>query len=280
MELYLYRVKVFGPRNTQLFDKPFVPGRVLLAAIREHPTSRVYRGVSWHIGNVEAVDQSSVYFRLGRTSRAVVSQIDASTGNFVEQDFESAPYTHFLLDYDRELVAFMRRVSLAPTADAIASRLLQVLASSRIAHELRCTFSIGPISNPDNFLEALKSAYAIRSFTFSVQRKNPFDVNKDFVDPFERLVEATQARDGNVTVKGPALSEAPLEEIARSAAATGDDARARVQLASGASAVHRSLRGNVATISADELDSVAGRQAAISAARAQHDRIRDHDDST
>jgi hypothetical protein len=124
-----------------------------------------------------------------------------------------------------------------------------------------------------------KSAFAIRSFTFVAQRKNPFDVNRDFVQPFERLVEAVGAANGNVTVKGQALDNEPLTDIVRSAAATGDSAKARVQLEQGQPTVNRNLRGDPATISADDLDSVETRESALTAMRTEHRRIRYADET-
>jgi hypothetical protein len=156
MELYLYRVKVFGPREPGLFDQPFEPESALLRAVEERPTSRPRRGVKWHIGNVERIDETGIYFRLGRTTRSTVSQIDEKSGDFIESQVDSAPYTHVLLDYQLEMAAFVRRVSLAPTSDSIAKRLAQVLNDGFTARELRCSFSIGPVSNPDTFLETLK----------------------------------------------------------------------------------------------------------------------------
>jgi hypothetical protein len=209
MDLDLFRVKVFSPHQAELFD----PSATLRKCIEERPTSRSRRGNRWYIRNVEAIDETGIYFRFGRTTRAAVSQIDRTTGDFVEAQVDHAPYTHVLVDVHFEIAAIVRRVYVAQRTDSIAKRLAQVLNDSRAACQLGCTFSIGPISNPDALIETLKEAVAIRSFTFSAQRENPFDVNKLFIEPFEKFIQAVGATDANVTVKGQFLHGDLLTEM-------------------------------------------------------------------
>ncbi|MEO8138936.1 MAG: hypothetical protein ABI742_04775, partial [Gemmatimonadota bacterium] len=80
------------------------------------------------------------------------------------------------------------------------------------------------------------------------------DVNQLFIRPIEQLLQETEASEGSTTLKGQALREQPLEDLTRSAAATGDDAKAKLQFEQGQRPVSRSLRGDTASITEDELD--------------------------
>lgn len=278
MQLDLYRIKVFR-RTLQelLFTKPVVPAVALSRALIEQPTSRPYRGVAWHIGNVERLDVAGVYFRLGRRSKGTVPLLD-SKGDFVESELDRAPYTHALADTSMGLCALARNSALAQTTATMARRLITVLEASTVEARGDLTFSVGPVSNPEEFLELLRNAFAIRSFAFTVQRRNPIDANREFIQPFERLVEATEASAGRATIKGPQLSAQPLEDITRSVAATGDDAKARVLMSSGSSPVIRTLRGDTVSVGVDSLESEPEKVEALELVREAHRRVRGSDD--
>lgn len=66
--------------------------------------------------------------------------------------------------------------------------------------------------------------------TFS--RPNAFDAN-DFVKPFQGLLAAAHGEKGKAELMGGALKSESLEELARSAAATGNDAGATMIAGSG-----------------------------------------------
>lgn len=278
MQLDLFRIKVF-PRDKQgsLFDDGRSPQQAIKNAIEDQATSRRYRGAQWHIGNVEPVGEQGLYFRLGRGSRAMLSQIDEETGNFTEAVFENAPYTHCLIETPLELCMVARNSRLAPSTESIAKRLQAVLNQSATAERLGARFVVGVISNPDQFLSLLAEAYSIQSFTFWVQRRNPIDADEDFVQPFERLVGAANAFSGRATVKGHDLASAPLERIARSAAATGDDARAKLKIEEDSPPVVKTLQGDSASISVEALDSLEERVNAILKAKNEYRRIRGSD---
>jgi hypothetical protein len=269
MELQLFRLKVFGPSQPGLFDASFLPAIALRDAVLGRPTSRVRRGVAWHIGNTNVIDDHGLYFRLGRMSKATMPFYDEETGDFVQEEVPNAPFTHVLLDWQRELCAVARKQTLARTTQSLARRLVSVLNEGTIAQERGYTFSVGPVRDPAEFIEVLLSAYSLRSFTYTFERKNLFNAHEDFVQPFEKLVAETNAQDGKIVVKGQDLAVAPITEIARSAATTGDDASARLVLEE----VSRSLTGDTASIAAEELDSDTEKKQALDAARAEHDRI-------
>ena len=164
MQLDLFRIRVF-PKTAHgsLFTQNLEPAEVLRRALLERPRShQTKRGVDWHVGNVEELEEGNVYFRLGKQSRATLSRID-NTGNFTEAELENAPYTHAVLDFGLELCALAKNTALSPSTIGIARRLQPVLNDSKTALENEVSFVVGRVNNPDGFLNLLSSAYSIRS---------------------------------------------------------------------------------------------------------------------
>lgn len=274
MQLHLFRIRLFGPKQPSLLEGEFIPQLVLERAIEERPSSALRRGVVWHIGNIQQVDETGLYFRLGKLSRARLSTVDEASGDFIEEEVDNAPYTHCVLDLPSEVCAVAQSFDLAPTPIALAGRLADVLRASQSLQAAHGALSVDPIRDPEEFIELLSSAHAVKSFTYSFRRPNPFDVDRDFVEPFEKLTKETTADNGNVTVKGPSLAPEPLTAIARSAAATGDDAKARIQLAPRASTIVRSLKTHSASVVVPEVDTAAGKSEALRAIRIEYERVR------
>jgi hypothetical protein len=252
VDLNLFRVKAF---LRPLFADEVTPPEALRRAIEEKPTSvGGASGGRWHIGNVQPLDANGLYFALGRTSRATIPLLDPNTGDFRESESETAPYTHVILDVPTEVCAIARKASLAPTPTALANHLARVLNASTIAQSEGAEFEVAPLSDPEEFVSLLRAAYAIRRFMVTFSRPNPFDPEEDWHKPMERLVEKTNGKGGSTTLVGDSLSEEPLEDLTRSVASTGDDARATLQLQQGQPPVRRRLRGDTATITIAERD--------------------------
>src|SRR5690242_10646485 len=109
-----------------MFASERKPPELLRAAILEKPTDYSLRA-RWHIGNVELLDPDALYFALGRAGRSRGPVLDEATGDFVDAEFDSAPYTHVLVDIPRELIAVAQKSSLAHNAAAIVRRLERLL---------------------------------------------------------------------------------------------------------------------------------------------------------
>lgn len=275
MDFTLYRIKIFLPTQMGIFDGSTVsPTEILREAILERPTALRSLGRRWHIGNTDQLDQDGYYFALGRTARATMPVLDEGSGNFLEAEFESAPYTHAIVDVSIEVCAVAKKPALAATADAIARHLVRVLSSADAVTRRGATVDVSVVNDPGQFLEILRAAYAIRSFTVTFRRPNPFDLNRDFLVPMARLAQETDGDSGSTTIKGQSLTEEPLEELTRSAAATGDNASARVQLHEGHSPVRRSLRGDTATISEPGFESQEQRISVLAKLREKYRSIR------
>jgi hypothetical protein len=272
VDLNLFRVKAFLP---PLFAEQVRPADAVRRAVEEKPTAVIgARGGRWHIGNVQVLDDNGLYFALGRTSRATVQLLDPRTGDFLEAERETAPYTHVVLDVPREVCAIARKTNLAPNSLSLGHNLARVLNASSIAQRYGATFQVAPLSDPEDFVRMLQSAYAIRRFTVTFARFNPFDAEEDWHKPMQRLADAANGQAGSTSLKGPALNEAPLEALTRSVASTGDDARALLLLEEGQSPVRRSLRRDTATITERDVETIEERRSVLAKLRAKYREIR------
>jgi hypothetical protein len=272
VDLNLFRIKTFLP---PLFAEQLTPPAAVRRAIEEKPTAVVgVRGGRWHIGNVQPLDDNGLYFALGRTSRATVQLLDPATGDFLDAERETAPYTHVVLDVPTEVCAIARKANLAPNPLALGHHLASVLNASSVAQRYGGEFEVAPLSDPAEFVRILRSAHAIRRFTVTFTRSNPFDANEDWHKPMQKLADATNGKGGSTTVKGDALNETPLEDLTRSVASTGDDARALLHLEAGQPLVVRSLRSDTATITERDVETVAERRSVLEKLRAKYRDIR------
>lgn len=253
---------------------PQTPSSIFKAAIVEHPSEELRKGHTWHIGNVRQIDDSAFYFALGRTTSVIMDRYDAGRAEFVEEEFETAPYTHVVADTHQEVVAIAAKSKLSPSAQGIARQLARLLGASPTSRDCRCTFYVSAINDPADFIEQIRTAYSIRSFAVSFRRPNPFDVEEDFLKPMQRYAVETGADRGKTTISGPQLNEKVVEELARSVASTGDDADARIERREGENPVRRYLRGNPAVIEREALESDEDRHGLLADLREMYRRIR------
>jgi hypothetical protein len=269
---HLFRIRVFAPEQSSLFGA-FNPQVELLRTLERRPAARIRGAYTWHVGNVTPLDDFGVYFALGRTSRKTLEQYDEATGNFVEKQFEAAPYTHVICDVALEVCGIAPKTQLAPSPAAIAQR-LETLLNSTVPAKGGHRFEASSISDPDEFILQLQTATKITQFSLTFSRPNPFDVDKDFHAPMEELLRTADGSRGRTSLTGDNLNPTVLEHLTRSVAATGDDASARLVPAEGGHIVRRRLRGNAATVSEDEPTTNSSRQNLLDAIRRLYARIR------
>jgi hypothetical protein len=251
IDLNLFRLKVFPTEQRELWEN-LTPPEIFRRVVTSLPSAEFRRGSIWHIGNIEAIDQDWAYFRIGKTTRTLVGLY--REGRFQDAEFEAAPYTHVLVHYPLEIVAIAKKPKLSPNVVHIANRLRRVLAHSPRAYELKARFEIQPINDPETFIAMLHRAHSITRFSYEFERRNIFDVNKDFIAPLEKTIEEVNGKKGVATLKGDALKSAPLELIARSAAATGNEVSATMKTSRKSRRARKKMRGNAASIQVEDLD--------------------------
>jgi hypothetical protein len=273
LDFSLFRIKVFpDPQGTLSFEEERPRSEVLREIITTMPSSELTQGSRWHIGNVEVVDPDGLYLRIGRTSRTSVEVYDH--GQFMDAEFETAPYTHVLVDIPLEVCGIARKPLLARNPITIAKRFVQLLTDADRTRQLHATLNVDQINDPSDLIAMLERAVSIHKFAFSISRPNPFDVNSDFVRPLQKTLEETRGTSGKVELKGDSLDAKSLEDLTRSAAATGADAEATMVLEPNSGRVKKTLKGNAADVTADDISGTEEKRGVLERIRAAYRSIR------
>jgi hypothetical protein len=247
----LFRIRVSSDPAEPLFGAKLRPREALRVAVESKPSMKVGDETAWHVGNVEWLDQEGVACAIGRTSKATREVFDEMSGNFVAADSEESPFTLILIDLKLEVCAIAKKTALSPRVSGIARRLEGLLNSSREARRMAAHFEVASIDDPEDFITRLKEAYAVISFKTNFGLPNPIDANELFQKPLEKMLSRSGGKEGSATFKGDDLDADVLAEVARSTAATGKDAVARLKESKNSKPVRRSMKGNVATLSED-----------------------------
>ncbi len=250
LEFQLFRIQVYPPIQGQLFEQRKAPSQILKEVIYSLPSAKLRRGMTWHVGNVTEIDEKALYFRLGRITQ--LTREVYHDGRFDEQAFEEAPYTHVLLDLELEVCAVAKKIKLAVKTARIGRQLVRLLEKSEGNVKLQADFDIKEIYDPKDFLTHLRQARLISKFWVIFSKPNAFDVNKDFIQPMQKLLSESEGDQGKTEVEGDSLNKDSLEELARSAASVGNDAGALLQPMEKGRRVRKSLKGNSATYTTEE----------------------------
>lgn len=218
------------------------------------------------------MDDNGLYFRVGRTTQSTIEVYE--NGAFADQEFETAPYTHVLMDVHLEICCIARKGRLAQTPRGIANQLTRLLNRSEAAGQRQAEFEIAPIFDPDDLINYLGRAVNVSKFWITFKRPNPFDANTDFIQPMQRLLNGAGATKGKTEIAGQDMVVESLEKLARSAASTGDDAVARLSLEPNQPTVKKSLRGNPVIIRQEDLSDMEQRQQMLQRMRDTYQRVR------
>jgi hypothetical protein len=269
-EFQLFRLKVYPSEQGHLFENLTRP-EILLRVLEVSQPTELRKGITWHVGKLHRLDPEAIYFRLGKTTRATVEVF--REGDFVEAEYESAPYTHVLLDTRLSLTAIAQKPRLAPTPAGTARQLQRLLNEADWAKSRGHTFEIAAIKDPDSFLAYLRSGFAVRRFSATFTPPNPLDIDEDITKPFQRWLKDSNATRGKANIQGGALDVARLETVARSAAATGNEATALLTLEKDARPVKKHLTGGPVTVTQMDVDSEDEKVTLVDRVRAAYHRV-------
>jgi len=275
-QFQMFRIKVVRGPQASLFESPTRTSDILRNAIESKPSAELRKGHTWHIGNVKTLDSRGVYFAIGRTTTLTVERYDPKRRDFLEEEFDTAPYTHVFLDLETQVAAIAAKARLARSAAGVARQLQRLLNQSPGARDHEITFDVVELKDPEDFIAHLRSAYVIEQFTFTFSRPNPFDVNQDFVKPLERFLSEARGEQGKAAVTGSHLDSGVLEEVARSAAASGDDAEARLRTSESEGVVKKRLSGNPVILCEDDPDTLEKKKNLLAKLRKVYARLRAH----
>jgi hypothetical protein len=232
LEFFLFRVTVHSTGQRPLFVKDLPKPEIIRRALQTASPISLRGDSSWLIGNRRPLDdaQRYFYFALGRSHSAVIPQRD-DRGNFIDVPADIAPYTHAVIDTETEVCAIARKSELSPTIDGIGRGLARLLSESSVAREHLVRVDVSPIKEPAGFVDLLLRAHTVTRLWVVTTRPNPWDVEKDFIQPTSRVLEELHGEAVKTEWKGPSLAvDSPhISTIINSTAATGGDAGATVR---------------------------------------------------
>ncbi|MCA3286972.1 MAG: hypothetical protein ING09_10510 [Roseomonas sp.] len=263
MEFHLYRIKVEKPAFLPLFpDNSVVPSprSLILSAIDEKPARDIRRGESWRLGNIEKLSGHEIFFALGKITDAKLDLYDEASGDFMQKSLEEAPHTYVAIDLKYQICAIAKKTRMASNVDGIAKSLSELLSSTKIADLTGIKFVLPKIYDPQEFLSIVRNAERISRFTMSFSPPNPWDVEKDFHGPMEHLLRESSAEVGKTTIQGESLRRTVVEELARSAASTGNKASAKLVPSEGGRLVTKYIGRNPALVDVNEIQSSKSRR--------------------
>jgi hypothetical protein len=272
---HLFRIKVhFGPQRS-LFSVDESRASIIFESINSKPSAELRKGYVWHVGNVIQIADTGIYFALGRTTKSIVERYDDKKGNFIEEEFETAPYTHALVDLDSQVLAIAKKTRLMPTVKGIANQLGRLLIRSTTeASNGTWKIDISQINDPDDFIYQIREAYSVNRFSIDFGLPNPWDVERDFQKPMEELLSESDGTKGKTTINGEDLNRKTLEHLTRSAASTGNDAQAIIKMDADSKRVFRRLSGNPATLQKESLDNDEDKLKILSLMRRRYKKLR------
>ena len=150
IDFQLFRITVYPSKQINMFEGQKSPSEILKETVLTLPSAELRKGIIWHIGNISSIKDDGLYFRVGRTSKSTIAVYQ--DGNFADEEFETAPYTHVILDVPLELCAIARNTKLSPKTTGIANQFIRLLNGSDYAHLVQANFEIGEINGPEDFV--------------------------------------------------------------------------------------------------------------------------------
>ncbi len=109
-DFYLYRMKLVLSEQRNLFGQEELSRpEIIKRIITDKPKYDLGKGLSWHIGNVNFLNNFSGYFAVGKTTKSILEKYDEETGNFIEEIDETSPYTHVVFDAEIGLFSIAKK---------------------------------------------------------------------------------------------------------------------------------------------------------------------------
>jgi len=251
VEYHLYRIKFIRPSQIMLFSKDISPSDLFLKALQEKPSVELRQNNVWHIGNIEYFDNVSGSFAIGRTTKTTVEKYDEATGNFIEAEDDSGPYTFVLFDRSIGLLGIAKKSKVAPNVAAISRKIEKVFSNSKAVKKYGFDIKVKFIPDPETFLQKIRSAYAIKRFRAFFTGPNPVDADELFQKPLSVYCQKIGAEHGSVEVQGEGLNEETVAAVSKSTASSGNSATASIQTHRGKKPVSISLKGDAVKVTVD-----------------------------
>jgi hypothetical protein len=237
-----------------LFDQEKTSPDILREVLLSKPSKELKKGFVWHIGNVTEINDAGIYFAIGRTTKSIVERYDEVDKNFVEEDFETSPYTHAILDLKYQVLAVASKSRLSPKAKAIAKQFEKLANDTLIVKSLKRKVEVAELNDPETFISHIQRAYSVVHFSMNFGEPNPWDVNKDFQKPMQSLLHEASGTRGRTSISGPDLDRELIEELTRATASTGNTAKAIVKSSKELKGVTKYLKANPVALNEEGLE--------------------------
>lgn len=258
VEYHLYRTKFIKPAQVDFLREDLSARDILENGLKEKPSVALRRNNVWHIGNIEYLDDGEGRFAIGRTTLTNVEKFDEGTGNFTEVLDDSGPYTFVYFDSKLGLLGIGKKAKVAADVQAIGRKIQKLLSMTRSVRQNKIDVRVEFIRDPEGFLQKIRAAYAIKRFKATFTGPNPVDADELFQKPMSYYCQQLNGQQGNVIVSGESLNEEAVASVAKSTAATANDASALIQKNRGERPVNVSFRGDAKKVIADQ--ELGGRQ--------------------
>jgi hypothetical protein len=244
IEFHLYRAKFIRPRQSSFLHDDETPRSLFLKSLAEKPYAEFRKNYTWHIANLTELDRDCGYFAVGRNSPTSIPKLDPVTGDFVDTQDDTSPYTHVVYDAGVGLMAIRKESDLAPSTVEVAKKIEKLLGQSKVAMRNEIDVKIDHIPDPEDFISKLQDAVSIKKFTATFTGPNPFDADELFQKPLSVYLREARGSGGSTTVEGSSLDSGVVVSVARSTAASGNTASARVQEKIGVRPIRINLSGD------------------------------------
>lgn len=228
IEYSLFRTRFIKPFQLSIFQNDITPRDLFISALTERKSSTLRKGYVWHIGNTQYFSQYRGYFAIGRTTTSTIEQYDEQSGNFIDQELINSPYTHCVFDAAIGFIGIAQKTALSQSSKTVASRLEELLSLADVIKRNEVSIEIAPIPDPEDFIRTLNGAYRVMRFSATFHGPNPFDADEHFQKPLSVYLSKANGQKGRTLIQGDNLNREVLQSVARSTAATGNEASARI----------------------------------------------------
>ena len=252
VEYRLFRVKMIRPNQRSLFSDERSSKELMDACIDARLSARWKGNSEWHIGNIQRIGESVGYFRVGKTRDGELTKFDDTVGDFLVEAAETSEFAHCVFDSKIGLLGIAKNYRLAPKPDTVANFVSRLFSKAEVVMTNDISVEIDPIPDPNDFLTLISTAHQVQKFTATFTGPNPNDADEYFQKPLSVYCQKAGAKGGQTTVKGDDLNRTVVMEVARSTAATGNEATARIRRESGGSLETVSMSSTEATFQVEE----------------------------
>lgn len=274
MFIHVMRIRCEPLDQASLFAERRPPSLVITDAILSTPTANVGRGSEWHIGRPERLQSDGIGFQMGRVQAVTAPQYDTEQHWFFEEETQRAPYTIGVYDQRHQACGIIKKTGVSQSPGEVAGKLEKLLNATPHPEQAGYQIVVDPITDPEQFVEQIRNAHEVTSFTFFAGFENPFDVENLIQRPAEKFNKIAGGERTKVEVQGDNLNKEVLEELSRGVASTGEYAAANIRPGEGQRAKRIYLRGSPLTEPVHPTPGKPLFEDLLNATREAYDRIR------